>query len=64
MEVELKKGESFESLFRRFKKMTQKEDIIGLHRKKQEFEPKSKLRQRKKADKLKKSRQTTKEDGR
>jgi|3_EtaG_2_1085321.scaffolds.fasta_scaffold03732_7 ribosomal protein S21 len=64
MEVKLKNGESFESLFRRFKRMTQKEDIVGLCRRKQEFEPKSKLRQRKKADKLKKSRQTSKEDGR
>tara|TARA_R110002020_G_scaffold475539_1_gene710819 strand:- start:84 stop:278 length:195 start_codon:yes stop_codon:yes gene_type:complete len=64
MEVELRKGESFESLLRRFKRITQKEDIIGSYRKKQEFEPKSKLRQRKKADKLKKSRQTSKEDGR
>ena len=54
MEVELRKGESFESLLRRFKRMVQKEDIIGSYRKKQEFEPKSKLRQRKKADKLKK----------
>lgn len=62
MEVKLKKDESFESLFRRFKRMVQKEDIVGLYRRKQEFEPKSKLKQRKRADKLKKSRQTTGKD--
>ena len=58
MDVKLKKGETFEKMLRRFSKKVQKDELIDTYRKKQVFEPKSVKRQRQKANKLRKSRES------
>ncbi len=58
MDVKLKKGETFEKMLRRFSKKVQKDELIDTYRKKQVYEPKSVKRQQKKANKLRKSRES------
>ena len=55
-------GESFESLFRRFKKQVQNERILSQIRRRRFYEKPSQERKRKAAKKLRKSRRTTYKD--
>jgi ribosomal protein S21 len=64
MEVHLNENESFESLIRRFSKKVEKDDIIKIHKNNLAFEPKSVKRQQQKKNKLRKSRETSRENNR
>tara|TARA_Y100001951_G_C11203997_1_gene218823 strand:- start:239 stop:421 length:183 start_codon:yes stop_codon:yes gene_type:complete len=58
MKVHAKKDEPFEKLLRRFKKKVLNADIINQYKAHQEFIPKSVAKQAKKANKLRKSRES------
>tara|TARA_R100001244_G_C5101078_1_gene118817 strand:- start:173 stop:370 length:198 start_codon:yes stop_codon:yes gene_type:complete len=64
MEVHLNENESFESLIRRFSKKVEKDEIIKIHKNHFAFEPKSVKRQQQKKNKLRKSRETSRENNR
>jgi small subunit ribosomal protein S21 len=57
--VVIDKGESFDSLFRRFNKKVQRDRILSEARRRRFFEKPSVIRKRKKAAKLRKSRRQT-----
>ena len=54
-----KEGESFESLFKRFRKKVQQEKVLSEFRHHRFYEKPSQIRKRKAAKKLSKSRKTT-----
>ncbi len=60
--VELRSGESFESLLKRFNKQVHSDRILWEVRRRRFFEKPSVVRKRKRAAKLRKSRQQTLKD--
>ena len=60
--VELRNGESFESLVKRFNKQVPSDRVLGEARRRRFFENPSVVRKRKRAAKLRKSRQQTLKD--
>ncbi len=60
--VELRSGESFESLLKRFNKQVHSDRILWEVRRRRFFEKPSVVRKRKRAAKLRKSRQQTVKD--
>jgi small subunit ribosomal protein S21 len=62
--VEVERGESFDSLLRRFKKKVQRDRVMSEARRRRFFEKPSVIRKRKKAAKLRKSRRQTRKDRR
>jgi len=62
--VEVERGESFDSLLRRFKKKVQRDRVLSEARRRRFFEKPSVIRKRKKAAKLRKSRRQTRKDRR
>ena len=56
------RGESFESMLRRFKKAVQEEGILSEVRKRRFYEKPSQIRKREKAAKQRKSKRTTMKD--
>jgi len=61
-QVVVEKGESFESVLKRFKKVVQEDRILSEVRQRRFFEKPSQVRKRKKAAKKRKSRRTTLKD--
>lgn len=62
--VVIERGESFESLMKRFNKKVQRDRVLSEARRRRFFEKPSVLRKRKKAAKLRKSRRQTVKDQR
>jgi small subunit ribosomal protein S21 len=62
--VEVDRGESFDSLLRRFKKKVQRDRVLSEARRRRFYEKPSVIRKRKKAAKLRKSRRQTRKDRR
>jgi small subunit ribosomal protein S21 len=60
--VELRNGESFESLLKRFNKQVHSDRVLWETRRRRFFEKPSVVRKRKRAAKLRKSRQQTLKD--
>jgi small subunit ribosomal protein S21 len=60
--VELRNGESFESLLKRFNKQVHNDRVLWEARRRRFFEKPSVVRKRKRAAKLRKSRQQTLKD--
>ena len=60
--VERRQGETFESLYKRFKKAVQNERILSQIRRRRFYEKPSQERKRRAAKKLRKSRRTTLKD--
>ena len=58
-QVVVEKGESFENVLRRFKKVVQEDRILSEVRQRRFYEKPSQIRKRKKAAKKRKSRRTT-----
>jgi small subunit ribosomal protein S21 len=58
-QVIAEKGESFESILKRFKKQVQEDRILSEVRQRRFYEKPSQIRKRKKAAKIRKSRRTT-----
>jgi len=58
-QVVVEKGESFDSLLRRFNKKVQRDRVLSEVRRRRFFEKPSVIRKRKKAAKLRKSRRQT-----
>lgn len=58
-QVIVEKGESFENVLRRFKKIVQEDRILSEVRQRRFYEKPSQIRKRKKAAKMRKSRRTT-----
>ncbi len=58
-QVIVEKGESFENVLRRFKKVVQEDRILSEVRQRRFYEKPSQIRKRKKAAKMRKSRRTT-----
>lgn len=58
-QVIVEKGESFESVLKRFKKVVQEDRILSEVRQRRFFEKPCQIRKRKKAAKVRKSRRTT-----
>ncbi len=61
-QVVVEKGESFESVLRRFKKVVQEDRVLSEVRQRRFYEKPSQIRKRKKAAKKRKSRRTTLKD--
>lgn len=61
-QVLVDKGESFESVLKRFKKVVQDDRILSEVRQRRFYEKPSQIRKRKKAAKMRKSRRTTLKD--
>ncbi len=61
-QVIVEKGESFESVLRRFKKVCQEDRILSEVRRRRFYEKPSQIAKRKKAAKRRKSRRTTLKD--
>ena len=62
--VVIEEGESFDSLLKRFKRKVQSDRVMSEVRRRRFFEKPSVIRKRKKAAKLRKSRQQTRKDKR
>ena len=60
--VVVEKGESFEGVLRRFKKVVQEDRILSEVRRRRFYEKPCQIRKRKKAAKMRKSRKTTLKD--
>jgi small subunit ribosomal protein S21 len=58
-QVTVEKGESFENVLKRFKKVVQEDRILSEVRQRRFFEKPCQIRKRKKAAKVRKSRRTT-----
>jgi small subunit ribosomal protein S21 len=58
-QVIVEKGESFESILKRFKKVVQEDRILSEVRQRRFYEKPSQIRKRKRAAKVRKSRRTT-----